>query len=68
MYIEGLAEHGISCTTVRRLFKPPNKAVKNSLRYKGFVDAKVGGKKTTVEGTVILIATIFLPEINTGKN
>ena len=61
--VEGLAEHGISCTTVRRLFQPPNKAVTNSLRYKGFVDAKVGGRDSHIDSHYIFARNKYRKEL-----
>lgn len=42
--VPGLKEHGISLTTTRRLFQPPNKSNRASRRYQGLVDARVGTK------------------------
>ena len=40
--IPGLKEHGISESTVRRLFQAPNKAHNSATRYKSHVKARVG--------------------------
>ena len=45
--VPGLKEHGISESTVRRLFEPPNKRCNAHLRYKGHVQARVGAKSNT---------------------
>lgn len=42
--VPGLREHGISLTTIRRLFQAPNKGNRASQRYQGLVDARVGTK------------------------
>ena len=43
--VPGLREHRISITTVRRLFKAPNKGNNTSRWYKGLIDARIGFKK-----------------------
>ena len=40
-----LRAHRISITTVRRLFKAPNKGNNASRRYKGLIDARIGFKR-----------------------
>ena len=45
--IPGLKEHGISNSTVRRLFEPPNEGRNASVRYKACVKARVGIKNNT---------------------
>lgn len=42
--IPGLREHGISLTTIRRLFQAPNKGNRASKRYRCLVDARVATK------------------------
>ena len=39
-----LKEHGISLSTIRRLFNVPNKSQPSSESYKGFIDARAGTK------------------------
>ena len=41
---QGLREHNISKSTVRRLFEVPNKSHNASARYKGHINARVGKK------------------------
>ena len=45
--VRGLKEHGISLTTIRRLFCAPNKTNIASHRYKALIDARVGTKRNS---------------------
>ena len=45
--VPGLKEHGISLSTVRRFFEPPNRSRNASKRYKSIVQAKTGVKSNT---------------------
>ena len=42
--VPGLIDHGISKSTVRRLFQPPNKRHSATSRYKSVIDGRVGTK------------------------
>ena len=42
--VQGLREHNISKSTVKRLFEAPNKPHNAAARYKGHIDARVGRK------------------------
>ena len=43
--VPGLKQHGISLSTVRRLFQAPNRGNIASQKYKAPIDAKIGVKK-----------------------
>ena len=45
--VPGMKDHGISLTTVRRIFQAPNKGNRASKRYLALVDAKIGVKKNS---------------------
>ena len=42
--VPGLIDHGISKSTVRRLFQPPNRGHSAASKYKSVIDARVGTK------------------------
>ena len=42
--VQGLCEHNISKSTVRRVFEAPNKSHNAAWRYKGHIDARVETK------------------------
>ena len=42
--VKGLKEYGISDTTIRRLFEAPHKTRNNTIRYKAYVNVRVGVK------------------------
>ena len=42
--VPGLIDHGISKSTMRRFFQPPNKVYSAAWRYKSVIDARVGTK------------------------
>ena len=48
--MKGLKENSVSLSTIHKLFPAPNKHFQSSVRYKGYVNARVGEKSNTYRG------------------
>ena len=57
--VQGLREHNISKSTVRRLFEAPNKSHNASARNKGHIDARVGTKCNSYRESHIDVHYLF---------